>query len=91
MITIGLIQLISTGRILVTDLASVQTKSTLKLKSIAVLLNQEPWVCCFEYLHIFNLYFIVNVSFSTFLSIFYSFLRTSVSFFSSASFMQTSG
>jgi len=42
MIAIGLIQHISTGRILIMDLASVGMKSTLKLKSVSILLTQEP-------------------------------------------------
>lgn len=89
LITIGLIQHISTGRILIMDLASVGMKSTLKLTSVTILLNQEPWVCCFNYFHTFHLYFTVNVLLSTFFSIFYIFVRTLVFFFSFASFMQT--
>ena len=91
MIAIGLIQHISTGRILIMDLASVGMKSTLKLKSVSILLTQEPWVCCFSYYYTFDLYFTVNVLFSTFFSIFYISVRTLVFFLSFASFMQTPG
>lgn len=89
MITIGLIQHISTCGILIMDLASVGMKIT--RKSVAILLNQEPWVCWFNYFHTFHLYFILSVLFSTLFSIFYIFVRTLVAFFSFASFMQTPG
>lgn len=80
MITIGLIQHISMGRILIKDSVSVGIKRMLKLKSVAILLKPGSMSLLLHYFHTFHLSFTVNVLFSTFFLIFYIFVRTVVSF-----------
>lgn len=52
------------------------------------MLNRDIWLCCLNYFHIFNLYYIVTLLLSLF-SLFYIFVRTTASFLNFTYFMQT--